>query len=66
MMLMTACRLADEYDLSLEYMKEFHEIYQEESENPEFAGLLRRMKVVDANGETDMDPDMWDAASTFD
>lgn len=33
---------------------------------PQFAELLRRMKVVDQNGETDMTGDQWEAASESD
>jgi mRNA (guanine-N7-)-methyltransferase len=56
-------RVAKEYGLSLVYRKEFHEIFQEESENPDFGLLLKKMRVVDENGESAMDEDQWDAAS---
>jgi hypothetical protein len=56
-------RVAKEYGLSLRYKKEFHEIFQEESEDAEFALLLKRMKVVDENGDSAMDEEQWDAAS---
>ena len=55
--------VANEYGLSLLYKKEFHEIYQEESEDLEFGSLLKKMKVVDEHGESAMDEDQWDAAS---
>lgn len=45
------------------YKKEFHDIFQEESGEPEFATLLKKMKVVDEQGESAMDEDQWDAAS---
>ncbi len=46
------------------YKKEFHQIFEEFHEQPEFAPLLQRMRVVDANGESQMDEDQWEAAST--
>ena len=49
--------------MELVYKKEFHEIFEEHSEHAEFAPLLQRMHVVDANGESQMDEDQWDAAS---
>ena len=55
--------MADEYDLRLVYKKEFHEVFSENAEHPDFAPLLRHMKVVDANGESQMDEDQWEAAS---
>ena len=50
--------------MELVYKKEFHEIFEEHSEHAEFAPLLQRMHVVDANGESQMDEDQWEAAST--
>ncbi|RPD59104.1 hypothetical protein L226DRAFT_510173 [Lentinus tigrinus ALCF2SS1-7] len=58
-------RLASEYGLQLVYKKEFHEIYEEHSEHPDFAPLLQRMRVVDANGESQMDEDQWEAANVY-
>jgi hypothetical protein len=57
-------RLAAQYDLYPTYRKEFHELFEEFHEHPEFKPLLQRMNVVDANGETEMDEDQWEAAST--
>lgn len=37
----------------------------EERKDPDFAKLLYRMKVVDADGETEMTLDQWEAASEF-
>ncbi|CAG8716585.1 12642_t:CDS:2, partial [Acaulospora colombiana] len=54
--------LTKEYGLSLVYKKEFHEIFQEEQEDPEFSTLLKKMKVVDDKNESAMDEDQWDAA----
>ena len=50
--------------MELVYKKEFHEIFEEHSEHAEFAPLLQRMHVVDAIGESQMDEDQWEAAST--
>ena len=38
-------------------------MFEEHQEQPEFAALLQRMRVVDANGESQMDEDQWEAAS---
>ena len=45
-------------------MKEFHEVFGENQEHKDFGPLLQHMKVVDANGESQMDEDQWEAAST--
>lgn len=55
--------MASEYKLRLLYRAEFHDIYAEHHEHPEFGPLLQRMKVVDAQGESQMDEDQWEAAS---
>jgi hypothetical protein len=57
-------RLAEDYKLQLVYKKDFHEVFMEHRENPEFGPLLVKMKVVDANGESAMDEAQWEAAST--
>ena len=57
--------LASEYGLHPVYKKEFHQVFEEHHEQPEFAPLLQRMHVVDANGESQMDEDQWEAASTY-
>lgn len=56
-------RMAAEYDLYPIYRQEFHEVYTEHSEHPEFGPLMERMKVVDKEGNSQMDEDQWDAAS---
>jgi mRNA (guanine-N7-)-methyltransferase len=58
-------RLAAEYGLHPFYKKEFHEVFEEFQEHSEFKPLLQRMNVIDANGETEMDEDQWEAASTL-
>lgn len=55
--------LAAEYSLYPIYKEEFHQIFAEHSEQKEFKELMVRMKVVDANGESSMDEDQWEAAS---
>ena len=66
---LTSCavvfRLAAEYGLEPVYKKEFHQVFEEHQDNPEFAQLLQRMHVVDSNGESHMDEDQWDAASEW-
>jgi len=55
--------LAAEYSLYPIYKEEFHQIFAEHSEQKEFKELMVRMKVVDANGESAMDEEQWEAAS---
>ncbi len=57
-------RVASEYSLHPIYKKEFHEVFTENQNDPEFKQLLIRMGVVDPQGESAMDEDQWDAAST--
>lgn len=51
--------------MHLLYKEEFHHIFEAEREHRDFKPLLQRMKVVSASGESQMDEDQWDAASTF-
>ena len=44
-------RLAAEYGLHPLYKREFHDVFDEFREIPEFKDLLTRMKVVDRNEE---------------
>lgn len=55
--------MAEEYGLSVEYKEEFHQVFEEHQEHPDFGPLMVRMKVVDSNGESAMDEDQWEAAS---
>jgi mRNA (guanine-N7-)-methyltransferase len=56
--------MAADYKLYPVYKEEFHQVFEEHQEHPEFKPLLVRMKVVDTNGESAMDEDQWEAAST--
>jgi len=56
-------RLAAEYDLKPIYKEEFHQVFAQNQSHPDFGPLMVRMKVVDANGESSMDEDQWEAAS---
>jgi mRNA (guanine-N7-)-methyltransferase len=58
-------QLAEKYDLYPLYRKEFHDVFEEFHEHSEFRPLLQRMNVVDANGETEMDEDQWEAANIY-
>lgn len=58
-------KLAAEYGLKLVYKEEFHQIFEEHHEHDEFGPLLQRMRVVDANGESHMDEDQWEAANIY-
>ncbi|KAF9227991.1 hypothetical protein BS17DRAFT_747026 [Gyrodon lividus] len=57
--------IAAEYSLYPIYKEEFHQIYEEHSRKEEFKELMVRMKVVDANGESAMDEDQWEAANIY-
>lgn len=59
----TVNRLASSYRLDLVYKKEFHDVFQEEQDTPEFGPLLKRLGVVNNQNESSMDEDQWDAAS---
>ncbi|KZT60477.1 mRNA capping enzyme, large subunit, partial [Calocera cornea HHB12733] len=58
-------RLAAEYGLVQEYRKDFGDLLHEEREHEVYGPLLRRMKVVDSAGESDMDEEQWEAASIY-
>jgi mRNA (guanine-N7-)-methyltransferase len=58
-------QLADKYKLRPLYKKEFHDVFQEFHEHPDFRPLLQKMKVVDENGETEMNDDQWEAANIY-
>lgn len=58
-------RLAREYDLEVIFEAEFHSIFIAEQEVPEFAELLIRMRVLDANQQTQMDADQFETTSEF-
>jgi len=55
--------MAAEYGLFPTYKEEFHQVFQENQEHPDFKQLLVRMKVVDEEGASAMDEDQWEAAS---
>ncbi|KAF8985614.1 mRNA capping enzyme-domain-containing protein [Cyathus striatus] len=57
--------MAAQYNLYPTYKKEFHQIFEEHREHPEFGPLMVRMKVVDANGESAIDEDQWEAANIY-
>lgn len=59
----TSFRLASSYGLYPTYKEEFHHVFGEHQEDPEFGPLMLKMKVVDENGESSMDEDQWEAAS---
>ncbi|KAK7015033.1 mRNA cap guanine-N7 methyltransferase [Favolaschia claudopus] len=58
-------QMAAEYGLHLKFREEFHDVFSEHREHPEFGPLMVRMKVVDANGESAMDEDQWEAANIY-
>jgi mRNA (guanine-N7-)-methyltransferase len=57
--------MAEEYQLFPIYKEEFHHVYSEHQQHSEFRPLMMHMKVVDANGESSMDEEQWEAASAF-
>ncbi|KAH9999001.1 mRNA capping enzyme-domain-containing protein [Russula vinacea] len=58
-------QLAEKYKLRTLYKKEFHDVFQEFHEHADFRPLLQKMKVVDENGETEMNEDQWEAANIY-
>jgi len=54
--------IAKQHNLRLLYKRQFHHIYLEEREHPEYGPLLRKMKVVNEREESAMDEEQWDAA----
>lgn len=57
--------MAAEYSLHPIFKREFHEMFEDEHEHPEFGPLMERMKVRDRDGASQMDEDQWEAASEF-
>jgi len=58
-------QMAAEYKLRLLYKEEFHRVYEEHQDHPEFGPLMVRMKVVDPDGASAMDEDQWEAANVY-
>lgn len=58
-------RLAAEYSLKPSFSAPFSDIFADESDDPLFAQLLTRMRVVDKEGNAEMDEDQLEAASKF-
>jgi mRNA (guanine-N7-)-methyltransferase len=57
--------IAADYHLHPIYKAEFHDVFSEHQDHPEFGPLMVRMRVVDASGESSMDEDQWDAANIY-
>lgn len=57
--------LAAEYGLSLVFYSPFADIFQDEQENPEFKELMKKMKVINDEGESAMDEDMFEAVNLY-
>ncbi|GAA5911100.1 mRNA (guanine-N7)-methyltransferase [Sporobolomyces salmoneus] len=57
--------LAAEYSLKPIFNAPFSDIFADESDDPLFAQLLTRMKVVDADGNAEMDEDQLEAAMLY-
>ncbi|WWD16610.1 hypothetical protein CI109_101038 [Kwoniella shandongensis] len=57
--------LAMEYKLKIVYKKPFHDILQDEQASRDFGPLLGKMGVVNADGESAMDADQWEAANLY-
>lgn len=57
--------LAQEYDLNLIYREEFHDVFNNHNNHPEFGPLMVQMRVMDSNRESAMDEDQWEAANLY-
>jgi mRNA (guanine-N7-)-methyltransferase len=55
--------MASDYGLECVYREEFHQVFNEHQDHPEFRPLMLRMGVMDDQGESAMDEDQWEAAS---
>lgn len=51
--------------MKLAFQNDFQSIFTDESQDLYFGELLKRMKVVDEHGETEMTADQWEAASAL-
>jgi len=58
-------QLALEHNLHLIERKEFHEIFMDERDHRDYGALLKKMKVVNDEGESQMDEDQWEAANLY-
>ncbi|CAK5279575.1 unnamed protein product [Mycena citricolor] len=58
-------QMAAEYGLHPVYKQEFHEVFEDHREHKDFGPLMVKMNVVDANGESAMDEDQWEAANIY-
>lgn len=58
-------KVAAEYGLYPTYVKEFHEVFADNEDHSEYGPMLQHMRVVDANGESHMDEDQWEAANIY-
>ncbi|KAF8969808.1 mRNA capping enzyme-domain-containing protein [Flammula alnicola] len=58
-------QMAADYGLFPVYKEEFHQVFAEHQDHPEFKPLLVRMKVVDEDGASAMDEDQWEAANIY-
>ncbi|GAA5978699.1 hypothetical protein JCM10908_004451 [Rhodotorula pacifica] len=57
--------IAAEYGLEPRFQADFQTIFAEEQGDPYFFNLLRRMNVMDAEGNAEMDEDQLDAAMLY-
>ncbi|KAI8071300.1 guanine-N(7)-methyltransferase domain-containing protein [Gongronella butleri] len=57
-------RLAAEYGLSLLYKDNFHRFYEKAKQEPTYATLLQRMRVV-GGASREMSPEEWEAAGVY-
>ncbi|GAA5876138.1 hypothetical protein JCM8547_003376 [Rhodosporidiobolus lusitaniae] len=57
--------LAAEYGLMPVYCADFQTIFADEQDDPHFAQLLRKMNVMDEDGNAEMDEDQLDAAMLY-
>jgi len=58
-------QMAADYGLFPVYKEEFHHVFEEHQDHPDFKPLLVRMKVVDDEGASAMDEDQWEAANIY-
>jgi mRNA (guanine-N7-)-methyltransferase len=58
-------RLAEDANLEMVYRRSFHEIYEDEKDDPVFGRLMDRMGVKDEDGTRGIKGEEWDAAGLY-
>ena len=63
--MMTHGRLAEDYNLEMVYRRSFHEICDDEKDDPVFGKLMDRMGVKDEEGNRGIRGEEWAATGLY-